>query len=237
MLAGRHTNFLATSERAKLPLASARDRLAGVVEDDDLLLDRLARTEDVILAGEPVGLAGDVGQQRPVVAQQGLAVGRRDPVRAIEGHVHAFVSLIDVVRAEARPLELVPVHGQLAAAAIDAVAQAPEVAEFPGRGRGDAPGAERPQVVGKIHPDHRMPIGEPRRSHLVGIIPAMPAPAGAQLPGLPAQVGLLHFADLIGAVAKELGIPLGHAELPGHAGVAEGAAGLCTSRGTWPSPR
>ena len=51
---------------------SAGHRLAGVVDDDDLLLDRLARQEVVVLAGEARRLAADVGQQRPVVADQGL---------------------------------------------------------------------------------------------------------------------------------------------------------------------
>ena len=73
------------------PLAVASHRFAGIVDDDDLLLDGLAGSEVVILAGEVFGLAADVGQQRPVVAQQGLPVGRRHPVRAFIGHVHPFV--------------------------------------------------------------------------------------------------------------------------------------------------
>ena len=59
------------------------------------------------------------------------------------------------------------------------------------------------------------------RADLVGIIPAMPELAGAELPGLPAQVRLLHLADPEGPVAEELGVPLGEAELPGHPRAAE----------------
>ena len=55
---------------------SQRHGLAGVVDDDELLLDRLARPEVVVLAREVAWLAADVGQQRPVVAEQGL---RRRP--------------------------------------------------------------------------------------------------------------------------------------------------------------
>ena len=70
-----------SGQPAERPPAVGSHRLPRVVDDDDLLLDRFARVEIVVLAGEGRGLAGDVGQQRPVVAQDGLPVGRRAPSR------------------------------------------------------------------------------------------------------------------------------------------------------------
>ncbi len=97
------------------------------------------------------------------------------------------------------------------------------MAVFPGRGCRHAPGPVGPQVFSQVHADHRMPVIKLRRSHLVRIIPALPETARSNLPGLPAQVGLLQIADLKGPVAQELRVPLGHAQLPRHAGTAEGA--------------
>ena len=94
---GRHADLLAARHslgQAERPFALGGNGLAGVVDDDDLFLDRFARQEVVVLAGEAGRLAADVGQQRPVVADQRLRRGRGDPVRALEGQVHPLVALL-----------------------------------------------------------------------------------------------------------------------------------------------
>ena len=193
--------------------------------------------EVVVLAGEAGGLAADVGQQRQVVAEQGLRGGRGDPVGALVGQVHPLVPLLDVVRAEARPLQVLPVDLEVLAAPVDAVAQLPEVAVFPGRVGRHAPGAEGAPVVGQVHGEDRVPLVESARAQVVGVVPAVPEVAGPELLGLPAQVRLLRLADLEGPVAEELRVPLGQAELPRHRRAAERPLALGTSRGTSSSPR
>src|SRR5262245_18941105 len=52
------------SRQGQHPFTGAGYTLARVVENDELLLDRLAGKEVVVLAGEAPRLAADVGQQR-----------------------------------------------------------------------------------------------------------------------------------------------------------------------------
>src|SRR5262245_63432663 len=77
-------------------------------------------------------------------------------------------------------------------------------------------------VVGDVPGENLLPLIEVSGSHGVRVIPAMPEIAGAELPGLPAEVLLLPLADSEGLIAEELGIPLGEAKLPRHSGAAEG---------------
>ena len=59
--------------------------MAGVVDDDELFLDRFARKEIVVFAGEPVRLAAEVSEQRPVVADQSMCRGGGYPIFTLEG--------------------------------------------------------------------------------------------------------------------------------------------------------
>jgi hypothetical protein len=186
-----------------------------------LLFDRLTCKEIVIVASEAVGPAGDVRQQRAVVAQQSQARGHRLPVGQLEGQIHALEALADVVGAESRPLQVLPVDLEFLPAFVDAVAEPPEVAVFPGRIGRDAPSAKGPPVVGRISAEHFVPIVEQPGTEFVGIIPAEPGLMIAEPGGFPAQVGPFHFADAEGAVAEKLRVPLGEASFPRHLGAAE----------------
>ena len=82
-----HVDFLAAGSapgKSSDQRQSAVTVCAGIVDDDELLLDRLARIDVVLLAGEVRGRAADVGQQRPIVAQQGLCrpPSRSSPMRS-----------------------------------------------------------------------------------------------------------------------------------------------------------
>src|SRR5260370_432967 len=48
----------------------------------------------------------------------------------------------------------------------------------------------------------------------------MPNVTGAKLSGLPSEIRFLRFADLISAVAEELGVPFGETAFPRHLGAA-----------------
>ena len=72
LLARGDSDFFAAGHglrQAQRPPAFARHRFAGVVDDDDLLLDRFASEEVVVFAGEPRRLATDVSEQRLIVSQ------------------------------------------------------------------------------------------------------------------------------------------------------------------------
>src|SRR5207244_3810431 len=108
------------------------------------------------------------------------------------------------------------VHRERPAALIGAVAEPPEDLVLPGRGRRDAPGAIGAPVIGEVAGEDWVPLLEDTGAEGVGIIPAMPELAVAELRRLPAQVRLLRLADPEGAVPEELGIPFREAEFPGH---------------------
>ncbi len=72
------------------PGCFAMHRLARVVDHDELLFEGLAGKENVIFARESVGLAGDISQQRPVVAQQGLSGGGGQPIFRRECQIQAL---------------------------------------------------------------------------------------------------------------------------------------------------
>ncbi|MHC4633105.1 MAG: hypothetical protein ACYS9C_17820, partial [Planctomycetota bacterium] len=101
----------------------------------------------MVFAREGPGLAGDVGQQRPVIANQGLRCNRGNPIRMLEGQIHAFISLFDVVRTESRPLQVFPVNLELLTALVDAVAQGPIVPVGPRGVRRHSPRAKSAPVV------------------------------------------------------------------------------------------
>ena len=170
------------------PLTIARQGLAGIIDHDELFFDRLARQEIMVLAREGFRLAADIRQKRPVIADQCLPRDRCRPVRAIEGQVYPFVSLLDIVRAESRPLQVVPVHPEPFAALVNAVAQNPVVPMRPRRDGRHAPGAKCPPVVMKVHGIDALAFGEGARTYRVRIIPSVPESTGPELPGLPAQV-------------------------------------------------
>src|SRR3954465_11024073 len=92
---------------------------------------------------------------------------------------------------------------------------------FPWRNRGDSPTAEGAPIVGEIFREDRITFGESRRTDRIGIIPTVPKITFAKLLRFPAEIGFFRLADLIGAIANELGVPFRHAEFPGHFGAAE----------------
>jgi hypothetical protein len=105
LLPRRHSEFLPAGDwpgQAERPLTIARHGFAGVIDDDELFLDGLARQEVVVLAREGPRFAADIAQQRLVVADKGLRCDRGNPVRVLESQVHPFVSAFDVVGAESR---------------------------------------------------------------------------------------------------------------------------------------
>src|SRR5207247_10867352 len=97
-------------------------------------------------------------------------------------------------------------HRELRAAPVDAITRRPEDRVLPRRDRRHSPGAERPPVVGDIPGEYRVPLVEGARSEGLGVIPAVPKLAGPELLGFPAQVLLLHRADLVRLVADELSV-------------------------------
>ena len=129
--AERFLNQALTNDARKLAPGQGQYTLmcnerAGVIDDDKLFLDDFAGEKIVVFAREPVRLATEVSQQRPIVAEQGLSGSRGNPVGALEGKVRPFVALLDKVGAEAGPLQILPVHLELLAAFVHALAQLPE---------------------------------------------------------------------------------------------------------------
>src|SRR5262249_50206963 len=224
------------SWQAQRPLTLAGDGLPRVVDEDQLLLDHLAGLEVVVLAREAARLAAEVGQQRAIVADERLRRGRRHPVRPLQVGTHLPLLSLSVVRTEARLLEVLPVHLEILASPLHALAQFPEGLVFPRRVRGQPPGAMGAPVVGDVPGENLLPLIEVSGSHGVRVIPAMPEIAGAELPGLPAEVLLLPLADSEGLIAEELGIPLGEAKLPRHSGAAEGPLPLVPATVHCPVP-
>src|SRR5207244_2887930 len=106
--------------------------------------------EVVVFAREAGRLAGDVGEERRVVAVERLPGGGGDPVGAFERHVHPLVAVRDEVGAVAGALEVLPVDRQLLASAVHAGPGAPVDLILPGIEGGDAPGAEGAPVVGDV---------------------------------------------------------------------------------------
>src|SRR5437773_2632867 len=86
--------------QAERPFGATRHRFAAVIDDHDLFLEAFARVEIMVFAGESGWLAGNVGQQWPVIAHERLCGGRGKPVRALEGEVHSLVTLVEEVGTE-----------------------------------------------------------------------------------------------------------------------------------------
>src|SRR5262249_17981712 len=143
------------------------------------------------------------------------------PVGALEVRAHLPLLPLGVVGTEPGLLQALPVHLELFAHPVHAVAQPPEDRGFPRRVGGQSPGAVGAPVVRDVPGEYLLSFGEVARSPGVGVVPAVPEVAGPELARLPAEVLLLPLADLEGPVAKELGVPLGQAELPGHPGAAK----------------
>ena len=104
-------------------MQSALDSHPRIVDDDDLLLDGLSRPEVVVLAREANGRTTNIGEQGPIVAQEGLTIRGRNPVGSLVSHVKSFVRAIDKVGTETGLLELLPVDRQVLAAPGHAVAE------------------------------------------------------------------------------------------------------------------
>ena len=66
------------------------------------------------------------------MAYQSLCCNCWNPVRMLEGQVHPFVLLIDIIRAEARLLQILPVHIEIPAVLVNTVAQPPVMPVGPG---------------------------------------------------------------------------------------------------------
>src|SRR6266404_4504887 len=108
---------------------------------------------------------------------------------------------------------------------------------FPRRNPGHTPSAKSSKVVREIPGEHGILFVEAIRPDRVGIIPAVPEIACAELLRLPAQIRFFRFADLEGAVAKKLRVPFRQAKLPRHFGAAEFALALEPSAVHRPVPR
>src|SRR5262249_59227230 len=70
------------------PVAHEVVFVAAVVDDDQLLLDRLARKKDVVLAREACGLAPNVSQYFLIVADERFRGRRSDPVVVLAIDTH-----------------------------------------------------------------------------------------------------------------------------------------------------
>src|SRR5262249_15607282 len=142
------------------PFTFALDAFPGIIDDDELLFHGLARQIIVVLARETIRAAGDVSEQRTVVSQERLRRLSRDPIRALEGQVHAFVALLEVIRAESGSLQVLPVNHQFAAPLIYAIPQFPEMLMLP---RGDGrhfPGPKGTPIVGEVFSEDRITLVE-----------------------------------------------------------------------------
>ena len=153
LFARPHRDFLVARRRPsqiQRPCTFAFHGFTGIVDDDELLVDRFARQEIVVLAGEGPGLAAEVCQERLVVAKQRLRCGGRNPVRHLEVRAHRPLLPVGIVRDESGPLQFVPVHLEVLAALVHAVAQLPEHVVFPRRVSRDTPAPKGSPVVGDI---------------------------------------------------------------------------------------
>src|SRR5690242_19168525 len=86
LLSRREADLLCTANnlgQTKRPFGATSHRFATVIEDHDLFLESFASVEIMVFAGEGGWLAGDVGQQRSVIADERLRGGRGEPVRAL----------------------------------------------------------------------------------------------------------------------------------------------------------
>ena len=218
------------------PGGVARNGLAGIINDNELLFDGFAGVEGVVLDGEVFQFAGDPGQQRHVVAEQGHGGGRGNPVGALVSQIEAGVGVVDKIGTETGLLEVIPIHGQILAAVLEAVAQFPKTVVLPGRIGGEAPGAESAPVVGGIGGLHRLKLIQARIADGIRVIPAEPGAALAELLRLPAEIAFFAVADLIGGIAEELGVPFRDAILPRHGGVAEFAPAVVPAAIQGPVP-
>src|ERR1043166_2833178 len=79
------------------PCGFARHRFTRVVDHDELLLDRFAGKEDVVLAREVLGLAGNVSEQQTIITQERTRGGSWNPVITIKREVPAVVGFIHEV--------------------------------------------------------------------------------------------------------------------------------------------
>src|SRR5262249_43894414 len=152
LLAGADPDLLAArcgAGQLERPGAGAGNGRAGVVDEDELLFDHLAREEVVVLAREAPGFAAEVGQQRTVVAKEGLRRRGRAPVGAPEVQAHLPLPRSDVVGAEARLLEVLPIGLQLFPLPARPGPGLPEGRVLPRGVGGQTPGAVGPPVVGE----------------------------------------------------------------------------------------
>src|SRR5262249_15205837 len=153
---------------------------AGIVDDDDLLLDRFAGKKVVVLAREVSGLTADIGQERPVVAEQRLRRRGRQPVRPLTVRAQLPFPPPGVVRAEPRPLQVLPVYLEFLAPPVRSVARLPEGRVFPRGVRGDPPGSVGAPVVRDVPGEDLLPVVEVARPHGARVIPAVPEVAGPE---------------------------------------------------------
>src|SRR5210317_177864 len=84
------------------------------------------------------------------MTNQSLSCNSGNPVRTLEGQVHPFVSLIDIIWAESRPLEVFPVYSEIPAALINTVAQPPVMSVGPGGICRNSQRAKSSPVVGEV---------------------------------------------------------------------------------------
>ncbi len=203
LLARRNVERLVAVHRQRQierPGAIASGGDPRVVDDDDLLLDGLPRQEIMFLGGEVRRLAGNIGQQRPVVADQGLTGLGGNPVAALQGRVDGrVVAGGNAIGAQAGLLQVVPIDRKVADLRLDAAAGFPKNRVAPGVPRRDAQAAEGPPVVGDVHrPDVVLLLVAPgvRTRRVKGIVPLSPHVPAAPLLGFPAEVDLVGLAEV-----------------------------------------
>src|SRR5439155_20344263 len=119
---------------------------------------------------------------------------------------------LNVIRAEPRLLEALPVHFQILPPPLGAGSRLPERRVLPRRVGGETPGAVGAPVVGQVAREDVLPVVELARPHRDRVIPPVPEIPLLELSGFPAEVPLLGVADAVGPVAEELGVPLGRTE-------------------------
>ena len=220
------------------PTALASDRLAAVVDDDELLLDRFAGQEVVVLAGEGRPACR---RCRPTAACC-CAPGPRPPRWGSSPTLVGQVASARTARRDSRGSGPAvagspnPTLSSLRLLVRRRLAQRPEMAEY---SQGEL--ADMPQVRKARQLSVRY-IGQDRV--LVRRICRSPMacwdnPSGCQTSCrarncLASQRRFFFFrlADLEGLVAEELGVPFGDAEFPRHRRRCRTPACPCTSRGT-----
>src|SRR5206468_4114601 len=108
---------------------------------------------------------------------------------------------------------------------------------LPGRIRSQAQRAKRAPVVGGVAGKDLGAFVEVAGADVMIVVTTMPEVARLELFSLVAHFLLLALADLVGAVADELRVPLGQAKLPRHLGAAEVALPFVPTAIHRPVPR